>query len=69
MTINRNVKVMETETQERMVYRCKCKYFSYENCLKKSGWYGGMHILWGCDGDCRRMKNYDKKIKNKSIEK
>lgn len=52
---------MKKETIERTSYRHNCKYFSYENCMKKSGWYGGMHLLMGCDGDCRRMKNYDKK--------
>ena len=46
-----------------MVYRYKCKHFFYESCRKKSGYYGGMHLLMGCDGDCRRMKNYDNKIK------
>ena len=59
---------MEMETQERMVYRYKCKHFSYENCMKKSGYYGGIHLLMGCDGDCRRMKNYDNKIKKRKRE-
>nr|DAG46485.1 MAG TPA: hypothetical protein [Caudoviricetes sp.] len=60
---NNNIEIfMEKETIERTLYRHNCKYFSYENCMKKSGWYGGMHLLMGCDGDCRRMKNYDKKV-------
>ena len=46
-----------------MAYRCKCKHFALEECMKKSGYYGGMHFLMGCDGDCRRMKNYDNRIK------
>lgn len=60
---------METETQERMIHRYKCKHFFYENCRKKSGYYGDMHLLMECDGDCRRMKNYDNKIKKKEKEK
>lgn len=60
---------METETQERMIHRYKCKHFFYENCRKKSGYYGGMHLLMGCDGDCRRMKNYDKKVKMEKEKK
>lgn len=32
--------------------------------MKKSGYYGGVHFLMGCDGNCRRMKNYDRKVKN-----
>lgn len=50
------------ETHERAVYRWRCKHFSYESCMKRSGWYGGMHILMGCDGNCRRMKN-DRRIR------
>ena len=46
-----------------MAYRYKCKHFSYENCMKKSGYYGSIHFLMGCDGNCLRMKNYDKKVK------
>ena len=51
------------ETHERAVYRCRCKHFSYESCMKRSGWYGGLHILMGCDGNCRRMKNYDRRLR------
>ena len=40
------------ETHERAVYRWGCKHFSYENCMKRSGWYGGLHILMGCNGNC-----------------
>ena len=54
---------MARETKERMAYRCKCKHFAYEECMKKSGYYGGMHFLMGCDGNCRRMKIYDNRIK------
>lgn len=25
-----------------------CKYYSYGNCIKKSGFNGGCHILIGC---------------------
>ena len=55
-------RIME-ETHERAVYRWRCKHFSYENCMKRSGWYGGLHILMGCDGNCRRMKNYDRRLR------
>lgn len=33
---------MKKETIERTLYRHNCKYFSYENCMKKIGlvrWY------------------------------
>lgn len=53
---------MKRETIGRILYRHNCKYFSYGNCMMKSGWSGGMHLLMGCDGDCLRMKNYDKKV-------
>lgn len=36
--------------------------------MKKSGYYGGIHLLMGCNGDCRRMKNYDNKIKKENIK-
>lgn len=51
---------------EREMYRIKCKHYLPENeqCCLKSGWHGSVHLLIGCDGDCRRMKNYDKKHAN-----
>lgn len=52
-----------------MIHRYKCKHFFYESCRKKSGYYGGMHLLMGCDGDCWRMKNYDKKVKMEKEKK
>ena len=54
---------MARETNARMMHRFNCKHSHYENCMKKSGWYGSFHILMGCDGECRRMKIYDNKIK------
>ena len=58
----KNGKIME-EPHERAVYRWRCKHFSYESCMKRSGWYGGLHIHMGCDGNCRRMKNYDRRLR------
>ena len=51
------------EQYEREEYRMKCKHYLHENeqCCLKSGWQGDFHFTIGCDGDCRRMKNYDKK--------
>lgn len=48
---------------EREEYRMKCKHYLPENeqCCLKSGWQGDFHVTIGCDGICRRMKNYDKK--------
>lgn len=56
------------ETHERAVYRWRCKHFSYESCMKRSGWYGGLHILMGCDENCRRMKNYDRRLRKEQEE-
>ena len=39
----------------RILYETKCKNFFADGCLQ-----GGR-----CDGNCRRMKNYDKKFLNK----
>lgn len=65
---------------KREEYRMKCKYYGCGDiCLKESGFYGGlrfknqetgkcgysgMHFTIACHGDCRRMKNYDKKHAN-----
>ena len=56
------------ETTERMLYRMKCKHYvegsggCVLNSLQPRCKYG-WHFLARCTGDCRRMKNYDKKIK------
>lgn len=47
--------------QERNIYMMKCKHYMDEVCCLKSGWRGSLHITWGCDGICRRMRNWDKK--------
>lgn len=51
---------------EREAYCMKCKHYLPENeqCCRKSGWYGNFHVTIGCDGDCRRMEQYDKKHAN-----
>lgn len=46
------------------LYMMECKYYSFGNCTKKSGYHGSVHLLFGCDGDCNRMKRY-KRIKAK----
>lgn len=53
------------ETTERMLYRMKCKYHvaSIDGCSIQSR--DGWHFIMDCDGDCRRIKNYDKKVKEK----
>lgn len=52
----------QKEPIERRAYRCTCRNYGYGHCYYKSGWLGnGTHITIGCDGGCRRMKNYDKK--------
>ena len=58
------------ETTERMLYRMKCKHYveGSEFCALRSRVYYGWHLLSPCDGDCRRMKNYDKKIKQNEKE-
>lgn len=52
------------ETTERMLYRMKCKHYvegsngcAFLQPSLKDGW----HLLLQCDGNCRRMKNYDKR--------
>lgn len=53
---------MSEESSERSLYRSKCKHYGAEEiCYKKSGYSGCFHITYGCDGKCRRMRNYDKK--------
>ena len=57
-------KKLPNEPIERMMHRERCKWHSYGNCLKRSGYYGpSCHILMGCtpNCDCRRMKIYDTK--------
>jgi len=49
------------EPIERMTHRHLCKYHGYGSCYKRSGMYGPVHILMGCDGSCRRMKIFDNK--------
>ena len=39
----------------RILYETNCKNFAGGKCLR-GGW---------CDGNCRRMRNYDKKFLNK----
>lgn len=51
---------------EREIYRSKCKHLGVEDmCYLHSGGNGYFHISMGCDCNCRRMKNYDKKRKEK----
>lgn len=47
--------------QERNIYMMKCKHYMDEVCCLKSGCNGSFHITWGCDGICRRMRNWGKK--------
>lgn len=54
---------MTTSEFKRENHRLNCKHWYAETCRKKSGWSGNFHILVSCDGDCKRMKNYDKKKK------
>lgn len=53
------------ETTERLNYRWKCKHFLpfSEGCALHSQGGNGWHFLARCTGECRRMKNYDKKVK------
>ena len=53
------------ETTERLNYRWKCKHFLpySEGCALHSQGGNGWHFLARCTGDCRRMKNYDRKVK------
>jgi hypothetical protein len=54
---------------KRIEYMRKCKYYSgYSGqCYKKSDSNNGWHLNMSCDCDCNRMKNYDKKLKNKEV--
>ena len=54
------------EPQERYLYRIGCKHYGMEGiCFKHSGYLNKTtHITLQCDGNCRRMKNYDKKHEN-----
>lgn len=53
------------ETKERIAYRQKCRYFNNEACtqqtIENNTKYGWQTIVQ-CDGNCLRMKKYDKKI-------
>lgn len=50
------------EPERRRIYRRTCKHYGmYGQCYKHSGWAGNFHISVGCNGNCRRMKAYDKK--------
>lgn len=51
------------ESPSRAEYREKCKHYLFPNgqCLKYSETVGGLHWNMRCTGECRRMKNYDKK--------
>lgn len=50
------------EPIEREAYRRKCRQYSYGHCCAQSGWLGtGFHITIGCDGNCARMRRFDKK--------
>lgn len=55
------------ESIERYQYRVKCQYCLMPNylCLKRSGAVKNGFIDCVCvpDANCRRMKRYDKKIK------
>ena len=54
------------EPQERYLYRIGCKHYGMEGiCFKHSGYLNETtHITLQCDGDCPRMKRYDKKKGN-----
>lgn len=54
----------------REVYRQSCKYYLYENdgCAKYSRQImmnGSYYVDFSCDGNCARMKRFDKKLKCK----
>jgi hypothetical protein len=52
------------ETNERMLYRMRCKhYVEGSNGCALHSQDGNWHFMMRCDGDCKRMKNYDKKSK------
>ena len=53
------------ESSEREAYRIKCKHYLYgsDGCAFYSQTSNGWHLSIACTGDCRRMKNYDKKMK------
>lgn len=54
------------EPIERAIYRQKCKHYCLWSgqCYLYSVLANGCHLTAGCDGNCRRMKNYDKKYRN-----
>lgn len=58
------------ETIERMLYRMKCKHYveGSELCALHSQ-SGNWHFMMKCDGNCYRMINYDKKIKEQNENK
>lgn len=69
--VGRNQKKIHKEMQtdinepaERAEYREKCKHYSFASgqCYKHSETSNGWHWNMSCDGECRRMKNYDKKF-------
>jgi hypothetical protein len=60
------------ETKEREAYRQKCRYFNNNACTQqtidnntKYGW----QLITECNGNCLRMKKYDKKIEKLGKEK
>jgi len=50
------------ESPERAAYRKKCKHYSpfSGQCYKHSRSNDVYHINIRCDGNCERMKHYDK---------
>jgi len=59
------------ETKERIAYRQKCRHFNNNACTQqtidnntKYGW----QTIVECNGNCLRMKKYDKKIEKKTKE-
>lgn len=51
----------QQEPQDRQAYRRKCKHYSYNQCIARSGWdANGFHYNMACTGHCQRMERYDR---------
>lgn len=59
------------ETKERVAYRQKCRHYNNNACtqqtIENNTKYGWQNIV-ECNGNCLRMKKYDKKIEKTQKE-
>jgi hypothetical protein len=56
-------------TREEAAYMVDCKHYGMEGmCYMKSGYNGGFHFSFACDGKCPRMNRW-RKLKQTANDK